>query len=176
MVVAETAAAARDAAELIAVDYEPLPAVVDTAHALDPGQPQVWDEAPGNLCFDWEIGDRAAVERAMAGARHRIVARARQQPDRRQFDGAARRARRIRSGRGDLHPVELDPGLAFPAQSARRNVFKVPENRIRVVTRDVGGGFGMKLFLYPEHVLVLWAAKKTRPAGQMGARTAPMPS
>ena len=72
MVVAETAAAARDAAELIAVDYEPLPAVVDTAHALDPGQPQVWDEAPGNLCFDWETGDGAAVERAMAAARHRI--------------------------------------------------------------------------------------------------------
>src|SRR5467141_2531044 len=66
MVVAESGAAARDAAELIAVDYEPLPAAVDTAHALDPGEPQVWDEAPGNLCFDWEIGDGAAVERAMA--------------------------------------------------------------------------------------------------------------
>ena len=73
MVVAESAAAARDAAELIAVDYEPLPAVVETARALDPGQPQVWDEAPGNLCFDWEVGDRAAVERAMAGARHRVA-------------------------------------------------------------------------------------------------------
>src|SRR6266513_1136244 len=73
MVVAETAAAARDAAELIAVGYEPLPAVVDTAHALDPGQPTVWEEAPANLCFDWEVGDRAAVERAMAGARHRIA-------------------------------------------------------------------------------------------------------
>src|ERR1700732_1294199 len=72
MVVAEGGAAARDAAELIAVDYEPLPAVVDTAHALDPGQPQVWDEAPGNLCFDWEVGDGAAVERVMAAARHHI--------------------------------------------------------------------------------------------------------
>src|ERR1700758_1573765 len=66
MVVAEGAAAARDAAELIVGDYEPLPAVVETAHALDPGQPLVWDEAPDNLCFDWEVGDRAAVERAMA--------------------------------------------------------------------------------------------------------------
>src|SRR5437588_7630442 len=72
MVVAESAAGARDAAELIAVDYEPLPAAVETARALDPGQPQVWDEAPGNLCFDWETGDGAAVERAMAAARHRI--------------------------------------------------------------------------------------------------------
>src|SRR6516165_8722949 len=70
MVVAEKAAAARDAAELIAVDYTPLPAVVETAHALDPGQPRVWEEAPGNLSFDWEVGDRAAVESAMAAARH----------------------------------------------------------------------------------------------------------
>src|SRR3984893_10815113 len=66
MVVAERGAAARDAAELIAVDSEPLPAVVDTAHALDPGQPQVWDEAPGNLCFEWEIGAPASVEGAVA--------------------------------------------------------------------------------------------------------------
>src|SRR5262249_19243224 len=73
MVVAETAAAARDAAELITVEYEPLPAVVDTARTLDAGQPLVWDEAHGNLCFDWEVGDRTGVERAMAGARHRIV-------------------------------------------------------------------------------------------------------
>src|SRR5947209_6125255 len=72
MVVAETAAEARDAADLIAVDYEPLPAVVDTAHALDPGQPHVWDDAPANLCFDWETGNGAAVERALATARHRL--------------------------------------------------------------------------------------------------------
>ena len=73
MVVAETAAAARDAAELITVDYEPLPAVVETAHALDPGQPQVWEEAPGNLCFDWEIGDRAA---SSGNGRRRVIASA----------------------------------------------------------------------------------------------------
>src|SRR5215831_18471322 len=72
MVVAESADVARDAAELIAVDYEPLPAVVETAHALDPSRPRVWDEAAAHLCFDWEVGDRAAVESAMAAARHRI--------------------------------------------------------------------------------------------------------
>src|SRR5438876_9222720 len=65
MVVAESVAAARDGAELISVDYEPRPAVVDTARGLDPGQPLVWDEAPGNLCFDWEVGDGPAIERAM---------------------------------------------------------------------------------------------------------------
>jgi len=59
----DTIAEARDAAERIAVEYEPLPAVVDTAGALDPGQPAVWDEHPGNLCFDWEVGDEAAVEK-----------------------------------------------------------------------------------------------------------------
>ena len=74
LVVAESLAEARDAAELVAVDYEPLPAAVDTARALEAGQPQVWDAAaPGNLCFDWEVGDGVAVQRAIAGARHRIV-------------------------------------------------------------------------------------------------------
>src|SRR6516162_885067 len=73
MVVAESLAVARDAAELVAIDYEPLSAAVDTVLSLDLGQPLVWDEAPGNLCFDWEVGDGAAVTRAMSGARHRIV-------------------------------------------------------------------------------------------------------
>ena len=73
MVVAESLGAARDAAELIEVDYEPLPAAIDTEHALDPGQPIVWDDAPANLAFDWAIGDSAAVDRAMATARHRIA-------------------------------------------------------------------------------------------------------
>src|SRR5205807_4532481 len=72
IVIAESAAAARDAAELIAVDYEPLPAVVEAARALEPGMPVVWPEEserhPGNLCFDWEAGDRAAVDRAAASA------------------------------------------------------------------------------------------------------------
>ena len=160
MVVAETAAVARDAAELIAVDYEPLPAVVDTARALDPGQPQVWDEAPGNLCFDWETGDGAAVERATAAARHRIS-----------LDLVNNRvvvnSMEPRGAVGEYDPGDetytlwsSTQGSHFLRNLLAGNVFKVPENRIRVVTRDVGGGFGMKLFLYPEHVLVLWAAKK----------------
>ncbi len=160
MVVAETAAAARDAAELTAVDYEPLPAVVDTAHALDPGQPQVWDEAPGNLCFDWETGDAAAVERATAAARHRVS-----------LDLVNNRvvvnSMEPRGAVGEYDPGDETYTLWSSTQGSHflrtllaGTVFKVPENRIRVVTRDVGGGFGMKLFLYPEHVLVLWAAKK----------------
>src|SRR5215472_1133701 len=73
MVVAESLAAARDAAELVTIEYEPLAAAVETAHALDPGQPLVWDEARGNLSFDWEVGDGAAVGRSIEGARHRIA-------------------------------------------------------------------------------------------------------
>ena len=160
MVVAETAAAARDAADLIAVEYEPLPAVVDTAHALDPGQPQVWDEAPGNLCFDWETGDGPAVERAMTAACHRIS-----------LDLVNNRvvvnSMEPRGAVGEYDPGDETYTLWSSTQGSHfiRNllagqVFKIPENRIRVVTRDVGGGFGMKLFLYPEHVLVLWAAER----------------
>ncbi|HKS90048.1 MAG TPA: xanthine dehydrogenase family protein molybdopterin-binding subunit, partial [Stellaceae bacterium] len=72
MVIADTAARARDAAELIEIDYAPLPAIVETGAALEPGQPTVWDTHPGNICFDWEVGDAAAVARAQAQARHRI--------------------------------------------------------------------------------------------------------
>ena len=160
MVVAESAAAARDAAELITVDYEPLPASVETAHALDPGQPQVWDEAPGNLCFDWETGDRAAVERAIAGARHRISLEL-------VNNRIVVNSMEPRGAIGEYDPGEdaytlwsSTQGSHFVRNLLADSVFKIPENRIRVVTRDVGGGFGMKLFLYPEHILVLWAAKK----------------
>jgi carbon-monoxide dehydrogenase large subunit len=160
MVVAENAAAARDAAELIAIDYEPLPASIDTAHALDPGQPQVWDEAPGNLCFDWEVGDRSGVERTLAGARHRISLEL-------VNNRVVVNSMEPRGAIGEYDPGEgsytlwsSTQGSHFVRNLLADSVFKIPENRIRVVTRDVGGGFGMKLFLYPEHILVLWAAKK----------------
>jgi carbon-monoxide dehydrogenase large subunit len=160
MVVAESAAAARDAAELITVSYDPLPAVVETADALDAGQPRVWDEAPGNLCFDWEVGDRPAVVQAMADARHRIALEL-------VNNRIVVNSMEPRGALGDYDPGEASYSLWSSTQGSHfvrsllaANVFKVPENRIRVITRDVGGGFGMKLFLYPEHVLVLWAAKK----------------
>src|SRR6266481_5396420 len=171
MVVAESVPAGRDAAELIAVDYEPLAAAVDTGHALDPGQPQVWDEAAGNLCFDWEVGDGAAVAQAMTGARHRIVL------------GLVNIrvvviSMEPRGATGEYDPGEdaytlwsSTQGSHFLRNLLAESIFKIPENRIRVVTPDVGGGFGMKLFLYPEHVLVLWAAKKLgRPVKWRGER------
>ncbi len=160
MVVAESLAAARDAAELIEVDYEPLPAVVETAGALEPGWPTVWEEAPGNLAFDWGLGDETAVERAMAAARHRIALEL-------VNNRIIVNSMEPRGAIGEYDPGEeaytlwsSTQGSHFLRNLLAESIFKIPENRIRVVTQDVGGGFGMKLFLYPEHVLVLWAGKK----------------
>src|SRR5215472_13205673 len=160
MVVAEAAAAARDAAELVDIQYEPLPAVVATAHAGDPGQPLVWDTAPGNLAFDWELGEAAAVAPAMATAAHRISL---ELVNNRVVVASmeARGAIGAYDAGDDAYTLwSSTQGSHFLRNLLAESVFKVPENRIRVVTPDVGGGFGMKLFLYPEHVLVLWAAKR----------------
>jgi carbon-monoxide dehydrogenase large subunit len=160
MVVAETVADARDAAERIVVEYEPLPAAVETAGALDPGQPAVWDEHSGNLCFDWEVGDEAAFRRAAAAARHRVSLTL-------VNNRVVANSMEPRGAIGEYDPGEdsytlwsSTQGSHFIRNLLAEHVLHIPENRIRVVTPDVGGGFGMKLFLYPEHVLVLWAAKQ----------------
>ena len=160
MVIGESLAAARDAAELIAVDYDPLPAAVDTARALDRGQPLVWDTAPGNLSFDWEVGDGAAVAQVMSEAHHRVVLEL-------VNNRVVVNSMEPRGAIGEYDPGEdsctlwsSTQGSHFVRNLLAESIFKIPENRIRVVTPDVGGGFGMKLFLYPEHILVLWAAKK----------------
>ena len=160
MVIAETAAIARDATEQIAVDYEPLPAIVDTARALEPAQPSVWDEHPGNLCFEWEVGDSGPAGRALANARHRVSLTL-------VNNRVIVNSMEMRGAIGEYDPGEdsytlwsSTQGSHFVRNLLAEHVLKMPENRIRVVTPDVGGGFGMKLFLYPEHVLVLWAAKK----------------
>jgi aerobic carbon-monoxide dehydrogenase large subunit len=160
MVIAESLAAARDAADLIAVDYEELPAVVETAHALDPGRPQVWEQAKGNLAFDWGIGDAGAVAAAAAGARHTVrltLVNNRVVVNSMEPRGA------VGEYDGGEHAYTLwssTQGSHFVRNLLAEHVFRISENRIRVVTPDVGGGFGMKLFLYPEHALVLWAAKR----------------
>jgi len=159
-VVAETVAAAKDAAELIQVDYDVLPAIADTARAAEPGAPLVWDNIPNNLCFDWESGNRQAVETAFAKARHvvelslvnnRIVANSMEPRGALgAYDAGEERFTLYTSTQGS-HAIR---------RLLAANVFKLPENRFRVVTPDVGGGFGMKLFLYPEQGLVLHAARK----------------
>jgi aerobic carbon-monoxide dehydrogenase large subunit len=160
MVIAESAAAARDALDLIGVEYEPLPATVDTVGALAPSQPLVWNEAKGNLCFDWEVGDGAATARAEAAAKHKVtltLVNNRVVVTSMEPRGAIGE---YDSGEEAYTLWSSTQGSHFVRNLLAEHVFHIPENRVRVVTPDVGGGFGMKLFLYPEHVLVLWAAKR----------------
>jgi len=158
-IVADTVKQARDAADAIMVDYDILPSCTDLASATDPGQPLVWPEAPNNTAFDWEIGDKAATDAAFARAAHvtsltvvnnRIVvssleARAAVGD----YDAA--------SGRWTLHANTQGGWLV---KNLIGPVFGVEPDRFRVITPDVGGGFGMKLFLYAEHVMVCHAARK----------------
>lgn len=158
VVVAETLDAARDAAERVTVDYDELPAVTDTVGALDPGRPLVWDEAPGNLCFDWETGDEAAADAAFARAAHvvsldlvnnRVVASP--------MEGRACMAAVDDGGRLVLH---VSSQGVHGLRTQLRGIFDLPAERFRVVTGDVGGGFGMKIFMYPEYVACLFAARR----------------
>ncbi len=159
-VVAESAAAARDACELVAVDWQPLAAVVGAARAIAPGAVQLWPQAPGNLVLDWEIGDAAAVRAAFAGAAHIVeltvannrVAAAPLEPR------AAVAAWDAGAARFTLHVSSQGPlKLARPLADG---VLKLPQGALRVLTGDVGGAFGMKNFLFHEYVLALVAARR----------------
>ena len=158
-VVAETVQQARDAAEAIMVDYDMLPSVTDLGAALDEGQPLVWDEAPGNRVFDWSIGDQAATEAEFAKAAHvtrltvvnnRIVVSSMEAR-------AALAAFDAETGRWTLR---TNTQGGWMIKGVLGTVFGVPEEQFRVITPDVGGGFGMKIFVYAEHVLTSYAARK----------------
>jgi len=160
LVVAQTVEQAIDAAELVAIDYEPLPTVAATADAMRTGAPAVWAEAPDNIAFVWEAGNKEAVARGIAGATHvtRLdfvvtrVAAAPMEPR-----GAVGEWDR-RTGRYTLHTgIQAPHGLRTLLAD---QVFKVPHSNLRVITGEVGGSFGMKSGVYPEVVLVLWAAKR----------------
>ncbi len=159
MVIAETYAQAKDAAELVAVDYEPLDAVgtLDAA----PNGPQIWDSAPGNLAFDWAAGDEAACSAAFASAAHtvsletvqnRVLANPMETRNAIGLYDSAADAYTLYSG---------TQGTAGLRDGIAREILKIPREKLRVITLDVGGGFGMKGFLYPEQPLVLIAAKLT---------------
>jgi len=159
-VVAETAAQAADAAARVRVDYEPLPGVALTAEATRAGAPAVWDEAADNVAFVWEAGKRDAVAAAFAGAAHVtrldfVVTRVAPAPL--EPRGAAGEFDR-RTGRYALYTgIQAPHGLRTLLAD---QVLKVPHSHLRVVTGEVGGSFGMKSGVYPEHVLVLWAARR----------------
>ncbi len=157
-VVAETLKAARDGAEAIGVEYDVLPSVTDLAVATDPGQPAVWTDAQHNTCFDWETGNKERVEELFLGAAH--VTRLTVVNNRIVVNSMEARAALAdyTDGRWTLH-TNTQGGWVIKSLLGKA-VFQVPEEQFRVVTPDVGGGFGMKLFLYAEHVLTCYAARK----------------
>ncbi len=159
MVVADTRRAAQEAADRVMVDYEALDVVVDGRAALDAGAPRLWPSAPGNVALDWEGGDAGAADDAFARAAHvtrlaiannRVVV-------------APMETRGVvaeyepRDGRYTIRTPSqgVGPLLAPLARS-----LGVAESRIRVITDDVGGAFGIKIPPYPEHVLAAWAARR----------------
>ena len=159
MIVADTPEQARDALEAIQIGFEQLPAIIDPVAALQPGAPLLHEDVPGNQVFDWELGDAASTAAAFAAA-----------------------ARVVRlplvNNRVVVHPMEPRGALgAYDAGDGRYTLhvssqgshwiqrwvaetLKLPRDRLRVITNDVGGGFGMKAVSYPEYAAVLWAAKR----------------
>jgi carbon-monoxide dehydrogenase large subunit len=162
VVIAESADQARDAAELIEVDYQELPSVTAPAQALTSSAPQVHDDAPGNLCYDWEIGDKAATDAA--------------------FDKAAH-VTKIDLINNRLIPIAIEPRVAIGEYDVGNDALTLfttsqnphvhrlvlsafngiaPEHKLRVIAPDVGGGFGSKIFIYAEETVCIWATRKVR--------------
>src|SRR5579872_5644964 len=172
VVVAETLAQARDAAEKIIVDYGVLPAVADPAAAQKSGAPRIHEVAPNNTIYQWHLGDAGAVEAAFRAAKHITsldIVNNRLVPN----------AIEPRAAIGDY-----DPGTgAFTLWNTTQNphvarlviaafVGMAPEHKLRVIAPDVGGGFGSKIFIYPEEVVALWASKRVgRPVKWVAERS-----
>ncbi len=162
VVIADSQAAAADAAEKVRVDWEVLPAVTATERAAAPGAPQIHAAAPGNIAFRWEIGDRAAVEQAFQRAavkvrkrivNQRLIANAMEpRACLARFDEA--------TGELTLWVTSQNPHVHRLLMCAF--VLGIPEHKVRVIAPDVGGGFGSKIFLYNEEVVCSWAARRLR--------------
>ena len=162
LVVADNLDQARDAAERIDVDYTILPATVETEGAAGPDAPQIWDGIAGNICFDWETGDKAAAAAALDQAAHIVelelinnrivVAAVEPRAAIAEYDPA--------SGRVTLHSPSQGPH--FLLGQLADDIFKTDPSDFRVVTGDVGGGFGMKIFMHPEQPLTVWAARRLK--------------
>jgi carbon-monoxide dehydrogenase large subunit len=170
-VVAETAAQALDAAEMIAVDYEELPAVSSTAEASKPGAPRVWDDCPDNICFVELIGDKSAVDAAFTRAarivKHRFV-----------INRVTAATMEPRGAVGDYnsadgrYTVYTPIQRPHPTRTELARLLKVPESKIRIITGDTGGSFGMKSPIFNETPLVLLASNLIgRPVKWISTRT-----
>jgi carbon-monoxide dehydrogenase large subunit len=164
LVVAATLPEARDAAEAIVVDYEALPAVVDARAAIAPGAPRLFEHIPDNIVFDWDndMTDAEATDAAFAKAKHvtrlelvnnRVVANS-MEPRNALADYEAATDRSI------LYTTTQGPHLVRDPLAAM--ILKIGTEKLRVITPNVGGGFGMKAFVYPEHALEVWASRKLK--------------
>jgi carbon-monoxide dehydrogenase large subunit len=160
MVVAETLAQAKDAAELIDVDYQPLPSVTATEEAARSGAAPVWDECPDNVSHVFEVGDKAAAEAAFARAAHVVRRRYVVTRVHAQFM-EPRGALGVYEPRDERFTLYADVQYPHRVREVLANrVFKVPAHQIRVVAGDIGGAFGIKGWQYAEHRLVLFAARR----------------
>ena len=162
VVIAETAAQAKDAAEKVVVDYDVLPAVVDPAKAQAKGAPQIHADIPDNTIYQWHLGDQKAVESAFKAAKH--VTKLDIVNNRLAPNAMEPRAALADYDAGNDHltlwNTSQNPHVARLVISAFVGI--APEHKLRVIAPDVGGGFGSKIFIYPEEVVCLWAARKVR--------------
>ena len=162
VVIATTLQQARDAAELVEVDYEDLDAVTDATAGMADSAPQVWEDVPNNLCFDWELGDKAATDAAFDGAHHvtkldfrnqRLVANP-MEP--RCYIANYEEA----MDQYTLYTTSQNPHVIRLLMGAY--VLALPEHKLRVVAPDVGGGFGSKIYHYAEEAIVTWASRQIK--------------
>ena len=171
-IIAETLEQAKDAAELVKLDLEELPAVVNMPRAIQGGGAAVHDEAPDNICYDWELGDKAATDAAFARAAHvtkldlinnRLVPNAME-------PRAAIGQYDLATGDYTLYTTSQNPHVIRLLMGAF--VLGMPEHKLRVYAPDVGGGFGSKIFHYAEEALVTWASARVgRPIKWAAERT-----
>src|SRR3984885_10592549 len=162
VVIAETKQEAKNAAELLEIDYTDLPAVANLTDAVAPGAPEVHDGVAGNICYDWVIGDKAIVDGVFANAakvvkldltNNRLIPNAMEpRVAIGDFDTS--------SGDFTLYTTSQNPHVIRLLMGAF--VLHIPENKLRVVAPDVGGGFGSKIYHYAEEAIVTWAAGKVR--------------
>src|ERR1017187_2105512 len=172
VVIAETKNQARDAAEAVVVEYEVLPAAADIRAAIKPGAPQLHPEAPGNVIYDWTIGDEAATAAAFKSAANVVsldITNNRLVPNAMEPRAAIAEYNSAEE-HFTLYTTSQNPHVARLVLSAFYNIAQ--EHKLRVIAPDVGGGFGSKIFIYPEEMVALWASKRTgRPVKWTGDRS-----
>ena len=162
VVIADSHHQAKSAAEQVVVDYKALPAVTSVVDAVDSNAPQVHADAPGNICYDWELGDKAATDAAFENAHHvtrvelvnnRVVPSAME-------PRAALGEYDVGTDELTLYTTSQNPHVARLVMSAFIGL--APEHKLRIVAPDIGGGFGSKIFIYLEEVVTAWAARNLK--------------